>query len=46
MAACSLRSASLNLQTNFELMEHLNVRTNDSRVESQKIKEEIIELLK
>ena len=35
-----------NLQTNFELMEHLNVRTNDSRVESQKIKEEIIELLK
>ena len=34
-----------NLQTNFELMEHLNVRTNNSKVESKNIKKEILQLL-
>ena len=40
------RSQISNILTNFNLMGELEVRKNDSRVESQKIKEEIIELLK
>ena len=40
------RSQISNILTNFNLMGKLEVRKNDSRVESQKIKEEIIELLK
>ena len=40
------RSQISNILTNFTLMGELEVRTNDSRVESEKIKEEILELLK
>ena len=40
------RSQISNILTNFTLMGELEVRTNDSRVESEKIKEEILKLLK